>query len=221
MNVDRKTYVWFYDHIQSRYYDLVVKWCFLPFGGETRLRDELIRSVDLSTAERILDLCCGTGGSTAALSRRVDRRVRMVGMDLSVGQIRKARARRGLDHVAFVVGDATRAPLRDHSFDMVLIAHALHEMPRELRQMALDETRRLLRDRGSLVVLEMDRPDGRTLRWFVGLWFFYWLPFNFETPTRRDMLEHGLSREIEEAGFRSVTKTSKCNGAFQVVHALK
>ena len=44
-----------------------------------------------------------------------------------------------------------------------------------------------------------------------------WLPFNFETPTRKDMFEHGLTKEVEEVGFQNVSKISKFKGVFQVV----
>ena len=92
-------------------------------------------------------------------------------------------------------------------------------MPRNVRLHVLREARRLLRPGGGLVVLELDEPSGRAWRWFVALWLFYWLPFNFETPTRRDMLRHGLVHEVEEAGFREVRKTSVSRGALQLVQA--
>ena len=49
------------------------------------------------------------------------------------------------------------------------------------------------------------------------LWFFYWLPLNFETPTRRDMLRRGVANEVREAGFRTVSKTSVARGVLQTV----
>ena len=45
----------------------------------------------------------------------------------------------------------------------------------------------------------------------------YWLPFNFETPTRKDMLRRGLAEEVREAGFEEVRKASFARGVFQVV----
>ena len=51
----------------------------------------------------------------------------------------------------------------------------------------------------------------RLYRWF------YWLPFNPETPTRRDMLKHGLAEEVRMAGFTDVVRTTLFGGALQVV----
>jgi ubiquinone/menaquinone biosynthesis C-methylase UbiE len=221
MALNRRTYRWFYDHIHSRYYNLLLKWCFLPFGGETRCREELIGSVAFSPAESVLDLCCGTGGATYTISMKAGQGSQMVGMDASLGQLRVARKREPIGHLLFVEGDAVCSPFQDCSFDKVFIAHALHEMPRQIRQQTLAEARRILKDGGTIIVLELDNPGRRCVRWFIGLWFFYWLPFNFETPTRRDMLKRGLRREVEEAGFESVTKASKYGGVFQIVRGVK
>jgi hypothetical protein len=72
-----------------------------------------------------------------------------------------------------------------------------------------------------LIVLELDSPNSLLLRLLYGLWLFYWLPFNFETPTRREMLRIGLENEVRAAGFRNVTKTPKHRGLFQVVSGEK
>jgi len=221
MMPDTKTYQWFYDRIHSHYYDLLAKWCYLPFGGEGRCRAELIAQVDALPGEVVLDSCCGTGGATRAIVRKAASETRVVGMDLSSGQLRKARRRRELRAVPLVQGDAARTSFRDRSFDKVFIAHAVHEMSRRMRLTVLTETRRILKDDGTVIVVELDDPASPLIRLFIGLWFFYWLPFNFETPTRRDMLRHGLAREVREAGFRDVTKRSTHRGVFQTVQGRK
>jgi hypothetical protein len=35
------------------------------------------------------------------------------------------------------------------------------------------------------------------------------------------MLKHGVVEEVQEAGFREVTKESKCRGVIQVVQGVK
>jgi ubiquinone/menaquinone biosynthesis C-methylase UbiE len=85
---------------------------------------------------------------------------------------------------------------------------------------ALREANRVLRPSGELVVLELDNPPRLSRRLFAGFWFFYWLPFNFETPTRRDMFRHGLATEVRAAGFTNIRKTNYFGSIFQVVQAL-
>jgi ubiquinone/menaquinone biosynthesis C-methylase UbiE len=123
--------------------------------------------------------------------------------------------------VRFLEGDVASTGFEEGSFDKVFITHALHEMQRENRLEVLAEAKRVLRDRGRVIILELDNPESVFVRLFVGLWFFYWLPFNIETSTRRDMLKHGLANEVREAGFRKIRKISKLRGVCQVVEGEK
>jgi len=221
MVLSRESYTWFYDHVHSHYYNLLIKYCLLPFGGEAKCRGELLAPVEFAPGERILDLCCGTGGATRAILEKVRDGGHVTGLDLSVGQLRVARRRRDLRRVHFIAGDAARTPFQDACFDKVFVTHAIHEMTRAVRLAVLAEVRRILKDGGRIIVLELDRPSSLWVRLFIALWFLYWLPFNFETPTRRDMLEHGVVEEVREAGFREVTKVSKHRGVFQIVQGVK
>lgn len=214
---DRKLYRWFYDNIGSRYYNAMIKWCFLPFGGESKIRRELLDVVPLKPAEKILDMCCGTGGTTFAIAEQVESGSTIIGIDLSSGQIRMATKRNCFPHIEFMVMDASHTSFRDGEFDMVVIPHAIHEMQRPLRLAVLREARRILAGNGTLAVLELDDPPSPLMRLFVGFMWFYWLPFNFETPTRRDMLRHTVVKDVEEAGFSEVRKSSFHKGVLQVV----
>jgi demethylmenaquinone methyltransferase/2-methoxy-6-polyprenyl-1,4-benzoquinol methylase len=219
--MDRRRYKWFYDHVQCRYYDLLLKWCFLPLGGERNVRRALIDQVDWRPSETILDMCCGTGNATFAIAQKLRGASRIKGIDLSVGQINAATRKNRFPNVSFEVMDASDTSFPDQSFDKVVIPHALHEMPRAVRLAVLKEARRILRTGGTVVVLEIDRPPSLLWRLIVGLWWFYWLPFNIETATRRDMLKQGVAEELTEAGFRDVSKASRCNGTLQVATGRK
>jgi demethylmenaquinone methyltransferase/2-methoxy-6-polyprenyl-1,4-benzoquinol methylase len=221
MRIGREAYRWFYDHIACHYYDLLLAWCFAPFGGVRRLRQRLLEPVSFRAGDLILDLCCGTGGATHAIASAGGEQARVIGLDLSAGQVRRAQAKPHPPNTRFLVGDGAASPFRDALFDKVFVTHALHEMPRSARLVVLAEARRLLKPGGELVVLELDHPDSLLVRAFIGLWFFYWLPLNFETPTRKDMLRHGLANEVAEAGFSSVTVTRIGRGVFQTVCARK
>lgn len=220
MGWNRKRYKWFYDHIHSRYYAILIKWCFLPFGGEDRVRKKLINHIDFSSKDKILDMCCGIGGATFIIAEKAGQDSDVVGMDLSSGQIEIARKNNSLSNVRFVAGDVTSTGFEDGNFDKIFITHALHEMPRKIRLEVLSEAKRILRKTGEVIILELDNPENIFIKLFIGFWFFYWLPFNFETPTRRDMLKRQLATEMEEIGFKSVKKQSMFHGVFQVVQGV-
>lgn len=107
------------------------------------------------------------------------------------------------------------------SVDKVFVTYALHEMLRNERLKTLMEAKRILKESGKVIVLELDNPKNFFVRIFIGFWFGYWLPFNFETPTRRDMLKYGLTNEAKEAGFRNIRKILKYKGVFQIVEGEK
>lgn len=221
MRFNKKTYKWFYDNVHSVYYNLLMKYCFLPAGGEEKCRAELIDSIDFSPKDRILDMCCGTGGATFAIAQKAGEEAEIIGLDLSSGQITRARKRNRFRNIKFMEGNAVSTAFENGYFDKVFITHSLHEMLREERLKTLSEAKRILKERGRVIILEVDNPQGFFRRLFVGLWLFYWLPFNFETPTRRDMFKRGLTNELVEAGFKNIRKSPKHHGAFQVVEGEK
>jgi demethylmenaquinone methyltransferase/2-methoxy-6-polyprenyl-1,4-benzoquinol methylase len=212
-----RLYRWFYDNIQSRYYDPLVKWCFIPFGGENAFRREMLSPVDFTDDSTILDICCGTGGMTSLVPRIAGERAVIVGSDISIGQLKRARRKDKTKDLLLNAADAAKTPYRNDAFDKVLIPFALHEMIKSAREAVLREAYRVLRPGGEAIVLEMDNPDRLYLRVLLGWWLFYWLPFNPETPTRRDMLRHGIDNEMSNAGFVNVRKISKFKGTMQIV----
>ncbi len=95
--------------------------------------------------ERILDIGCGTGTGTLFLAREYPR-ARIRGIDLSEAMVAKATAKIGLDpeaRVAFRVGDASKLPYPDDSFDLV----AQINMP-----VFFSEIARVLRPGGSVLI---------------------------------------------------------------------
>lgn len=206
-----------------------MKWCYLPFGGERRCREELIEPIGLEPTDKILDMCCGTGGATFAIAHKAREEAEIIGIDLSWGQIKIAQKsvnklnwrENRFNNVGFIEGDVTKSCFRDGYFNKVFITHALHEMQREQRLDTLREAKRILKEKGKVIVLEVDDPKNLFVRLFIGFWHIYWLPFNFETPTRRDMLRYGLENEVKEAGFGNIRKISSHQGVLQVVEGEK
>jgi ubiquinone/menaquinone biosynthesis C-methylase UbiE len=90
---------------------------------------------------RLLDLCCGTGLSTAALLAAFPH-AQIIGLDASDGMLQLARAKPGLANagVKFVLGDAMNAgpslrtalQIGEHEpleFDGILMAYGIRNMP--------------------------------------------------------------------------------------------
>ena len=65
--------------------------------------------------------------------------------------------RRGAIRGSAVVADASRLPFRDNSFDMLTIAFGIRNIP-DLDNF-IRETKRVLKDHGTLLILELTRPE--------------------------------------------------------------
>jgi ubiquinone/menaquinone biosynthesis C-methylase UbiE len=109
----------------ARSYDLLTT---LNPGYERHLRLSAHR-MRLSPEARVLDLCCGTGISTAALLATYPR-ARITGLDASAGMLARAREKPALAAAAFILGDAMNPGAHvDGPFDGVLMAYGIRNMP--------------------------------------------------------------------------------------------
>lgn len=96
--------------------------------------------------KEVLELATGPG----LLAKHVAYEAkRMIATDYSEGMIKEAQKGDYADNLTFEIADATQLPYADHSFDVVLIANALHVMPEP--EKALREIDRVLKEDGLLI----------------------------------------------------------------------
>ena len=96
--------------------------------------------------KEVLEIATGPG----LLAKHVaSAAARMVATDYSDGMIAEAKKGECPDNLTFEVADAVSLPYEDDSFDVVLIANALHVMPQP--EKALQEIDRVLRKDGLLI----------------------------------------------------------------------
>lgn len=98
---------------------------------------------------RVLEVACGTGISTAALSRTLSPDVEIVATDLNDAMLDYARAKRGeLPGVTFRQADAQALPFENDSFDAVVCQFGVMFFPDKAK--AVSEFARVLRPGGVL-----------------------------------------------------------------------
>ncbi|HKE97997.1 MAG TPA: bifunctional demethylmenaquinone methyltransferase/2-methoxy-6-polyprenyl-1,4-benzoquinol methylase UbiE [Actinomycetes bacterium] len=131
--------------------------------GQDRLwRAAAARASRLAPGEVAVDVACGTGALTRALSRQEPAAV-VVGLDFSAGMVARAPAQRADGaRPRYLTGDATRLPFPDASVDVVTIAFGLRNLPDP--EQGLREFRRVLRAGGRLVVCEFSTPTQPAFR---------------------------------------------------------
>jgi len=152
------------ESVVRRYYDAFSADYDRPRGGGYHaLVDELeVAAVaPWLPGAAVLEIGCGTG----LVARRLEAAgaARVVGVDLSLGMLRKAEGRR----VIRVQGSASSLPFRDAAFDLVCSFKVLPHVP-DL-DAALSEARRVVRPGGVLALELYNRFSLRHLaRWVAG-----------------------------------------------------
>jgi demethylmenaquinone methyltransferase/2-methoxy-6-polyprenyl-1,4-benzoquinol methylase len=156
--------------LSSSFYDRVIA---LHSGdASARLRDLLIERTGVLAGGMLLDLCTGTGAVALPAGRTTEPERLVVGLDFSLGMIRRARekaARSGIAGVAFVVADASRLPVAPANLDAVSCSHAMYELQPEACGRTPAEARRALRPGGQFVMMEHCEPSRPLARFLYGL----------------------------------------------------
>lgn len=139
------------------HYDTINRWFSLGSGAWHRRR--CLRWAGLGPGQRVVDVAVGTGLlAQEAVALTGDRR-RVIGVDLSEGMLAIARDKLG---IPLVQGAAEALPLADGVADFVTMAYALRHVG-DLAA-ALGEFRRVLRRGGTLLLIEVGRPNRRLNR---------------------------------------------------------
>lgn len=125
------------------------------FTGFAHTRAEYFSYLDLRPDDRVLDVGCGTGGSLRQVAGE-DRDLH--GVDLSPAQLRYAARKPDLADATVALGDATRLPYGDGTFDVVMSIGSLPYVPDV--DAALAEAHRVTAADGRLFVVGPKDPEG-------------------------------------------------------------
>ena len=158
--------------------------------------------------KRILDVGCGTGQSRQIY---LDSSSRYVGLDLSLGALRLARAR--FAESGWMQADACRLPFGAAAFDVVAFSSVLHHLAD--RQAALAEALRVLRPGGWAFAF-----DPNLLHPAMLLFRHPRSPlYNPEgvSPDERPLLPSLLRRDFRQAGFAEIGQRGQSDIPYRAV----
>jgi ubiquinone/menaquinone biosynthesis C-methylase UbiE len=136
----------------------------LIFRGQVRaLRLRTLELARVQPGEQVLDVGCGTGTLALNVQRRVGTGGQVAGIDPSVQQIARARAKAARRHAPteFRVGAIEQLPFADQTFDVVLSTLMLHHVGAGLKRQGLAEIARVLKPGGRLVIADFTRKQDR------------------------------------------------------------
>jgi ubiquinone/menaquinone biosynthesis C-methylase UbiE len=112
----------------------------------------------MSSGDRVLDVCCGTGAQVVEYGRRG---IIATGVDIDPSMLKIA-LRNGMKHnlvnVSFYLADATELPFADNYFDYVSVSLGLHDKASVIRYKVVSEMIRVLRPDGALIFIDYPVP---------------------------------------------------------------
>jgi len=196
-------------------------------GSDQRWRRRLLGKLGVGPGDTVLDLACGTG-DFSEMAIRLGAEV--VGLDFSAPMLRLASARCPAADV--VRADALRLPLADGCVTVVVSGFALRNFV--ALPPAFAEVSRVLRCRGRLGLLEVDRPGNFAVRAAHSVYFNRLVPLLGGLLSSDRHAYHYLPESavylpdsseladmLREAGFEGGTKRQHMLGAVQAVTAIK
>lgn len=172
---------------------------------------------------RILDVACGTGDLSLALSEAGHAEV--IGVDfcrpmLKIAALKSSKRRGG---VPFFEGDALALPFRDSSFDGTTIAFGLRNLASV--EDGLKELLRVLKPGGTVAVLEFSKPRWAAFRVLFNFYFTKLLPVvgglisgskgayqYLPDSVSRFPNQEELASMMRDAGFQEITYQNLTGG---------
>jgi demethylmenaquinone methyltransferase/2-methoxy-6-polyprenyl-1,4-benzoquinol methylase len=130
----------------------------ISFGIDIKWRNKVVKIVEETTPENILDIATGTGDLAISLAKTSATKI--VGLDLSPGMLDvgkvKVKAKKLDDKIDMVIGDSENLPFEDNSFDAITVAFGIRNF--ETLEKGLADILRVLKPDGIFVILETSVP---------------------------------------------------------------
>jgi demethylmenaquinone methyltransferase/2-methoxy-6-polyprenyl-1,4-benzoquinol methylase len=111
----------------------------------------------------VLDVGCGTG---VHLNDYQNAGCTVSGIDLSPSMLQVARNRLG-GRACLYLGDATRMPYKDKSFDLIIMSTVLHEMLSGARDDVILEAKRTCRETGHILLIDFHPGPIRLIKGWI------------------------------------------------------
>ena len=151
----------------------------MSLGVDKTWRRKAVREIATPGVEKVLDVACGTGDSTIAIARALSADGAVVGIDISDGMMaliaEKAAAKGVEGKISLRKEDGEATSFPDGAFDCVTCSFGIRNF--EHKEKGLEEFRRVLREGGKVVILELSVPRNRFVRWIYDIYFMHILPW--------------------------------------------
>ncbi len=203
----------------------------ISLGQGQRLRRLALRATELSPGERLLDVGTGTGDVALQATQRYPG-CQIVGVDPTAAMVKQAQTKEQEQMPGWGLGDGLSLPFADASFDAVISAFMMRNVPDVLQ--ALIEQTRVVRSGGRVVCLELNWPRRFPMSLLFSLYFFGLPPLIGQLFTgdraaytylprsvRHFMDPEGVARYMYDAGLHEVRWARHALGTAAIYVGLK
>lgn len=189
----------------------------MSFGSGRWYRQQALLRAGLKKGDQLVDVGAGTGVVSWLAQQIVGDEGQVVALDPSSGMLGEA-VKLGVTHVTQGFGEAL--PFRENQFDMLTMGYALRHVE-DLRD-AFSEYFRVLDNGGKVLILEISRPRGKVLHFFLKIYLKYLVPLVTRLFRRSrdaqvlmqyywDTIENCvdpdvIQSELKSAGFKNVKR---------------
>jgi demethylmenaquinone methyltransferase / 2-methoxy-6-polyprenyl-1,4-benzoquinol methylase len=221
-----------FDKISNRY-DLLNR--LLSAGQDTRWRNKMIIAMPKVNNKKgtLYDIACGTGDVLLNAKSKRNDYSKFVGFDISDGMLTQARnrAKGKYPDIKFIQASAEEIPVENESADCLTISFGLRNV--DNREVALQEFHRILKNGGTLFVLEFFQAENTLLAKLFDLYFkrilpkiggflsdkaaYEYLPQSVSTMPTGNQFKKILSN----TGFVEIEQTLWLGGATRLFKAVK
>ena len=187
---------------------------FFSFGVDFYWRSRLVKKINPSKTDVVLDVATGTGDVAFKLSPKSKS---ITGIDIASNMIELAnvkRIKKNAKNTNFLVGDAENLPFSDNSFDLVTISYGYRNISNQIK--ALKEFNRILKPKGKLYILEFSEPTNFIVSPFYKFYSYKVMPFVASIFTKKYAYDYlpesidmfpkrkSIKKSIQDNGFKNV-----------------
>lgn len=189
-------------------YDYLAPW--MTLGTDRRYQRRMLRCLELTGRERVLDIGCGTGALTRLIADALPDKTAswVLGIDAASAMVEVARRKaRRIPNIAFETALAEDIPFPDGTFDRVVSSMFFHHVNIDLKRRSLHEIWRNLKPGGRAVIVDVAPPTHALGA--LCAWAGYWL---FQQPEIRENIEGRFEAALGESPFRQWRKSGQFAG---------
>ncbi|MAU63047.1 MAG: bifunctional demethylmenaquinone methyltransferase/2-methoxy-6-polyprenyl-1,4-benzoquinol methylase UbiE [Flavobacteriaceae bacterium] len=213
-------------------YDFINK--LITFGNDIKWRKKVYEIAKESMPKRVLDIATGTGDIALELANIEGAKI--IGLDISEKMLdlgRQKILKQNLsDKIDLISGDAESLAYSNNYFDVITIGFGVRNFQNLIK--GLDESRRVLKENGKLIILESSIPKNPIIRFFYFIISKVYIPFLGLLFSKDKSAYNYLQKSAEKfpsgnkfveilkkCGFKNIKTTEQMLGATSIYIAQK